>query len=418
MTEISASAASAPQDGPRRCRSRRGRQLTRKARTSFLWCLALFALAHVGLVVATQGRWQELRDPEFGYKLLGLRRQREAEPDRPLVVLLGSSRTGQGLRPGALAPLRTRDGRTAFVYNFSQVGSGPLAELLTLRRLLDVGTRPDFIAAEILPALLGRKFDAYGNPKSGVSRLTWSDICLLERYVPEPGALLREWLECQVASWHAHRFTLMNQYAADFLPWRLRMDPWRAIDAWGWSDLGLDTEKPVHDPRALELAYRTYHEELQRFHIAPRQDRALRDFLDLCRQQDIPVVLYLMPEGRIFQSWYPPAVRACIHRYLTGISKEYGVPIVDPRNWMADDLFLDSHHLDRRGATRYTRRFGTDVLAYLINGELDAIPSLLVPMHEPYPREPAPRLEAQSRPAEAAPPTLSINGGSAPATEK
>jgi hypothetical protein len=392
--------------------------LAGKARASFLWCLAFFALAHVGLVIATQGRWQELRDPEFHYKLAGLRQVQASDPDRPLVVLLGSSRTGQGLRPAVIPPLRTRDGRTPYVYNFSQVGSGPQAELMTLRRLLDDGVRPDFLACEILPPLLGRKFDACGNPKVGVSRLTWSDVSLLRHYSPEPAALLREWVECQLTPWYANRFSLLNQYAADFLPWRLRMDSWKAIDAWGWSDLGVDTPNPVKNPRALQVAHDTYFEELQRFRVSPMQDRALRDLLGLCHQEGIPVVLYLMPEGRIFQSWYPPAVRADIDRYLTGISQEYGVSVVDPRNWIEDEYFFDNHHLDRRGAIAYTLRFAREVLAHLVNGEPNAISCVLVPLKGTYPREQTPLLEAQARPAKSSPPMLSINGGPRAANDK
>ncbi len=106
-----------------------------------------------------------------------------------------------------------------------------------------------------------------------------------------------------------------------------------------------------------------------------------------------------MPEGSIFQSWYPPATRAAIEEYLTRISREYRIPVVDARHWMADDYFWDSHHLDRRGATRFTRRFGQEVIPSLVRGKLDAIRPVLVPIPGAYPEEPSepsPLLEAHA----------------------
>ncbi len=389
------------------------RRLTRPARAALLWGLAFLAVSEVALVIATQGRRGELRDPEFGYKLARLRQHRAAEPERPLLVVLGSSRTGQGFRLGVLPECRTLDGRSPFAFNCSLVGSGPLAEFLCLHRLLDEGIRPDWLAIEILPALLGRVFDTCGHPDVGVSRLTWSDVRCLTPYVPDPGSLARHWIEAQLAPWYAHRFPLMNEYARDFLPWRLRVDQWKAVDAWGWSDIGVDTENPVKDPRALEVARQTYQDELKHFHIMPKQDRALRDLIALCRRERIPAVLYLMPEGRLFQSWYVPATRACLEEYLTGISREWDIPIVDARNWIADEYFADGHHLDRRGATRFTRRFGDEVISFLVQGKLDAIRSVLVPIRGPSPenpRESSPRLETKVRPAQPPPPTLSLHG--------
>jgi len=391
--------------------------LAAHTRACLFWGGAFFAVANVALLIGTQGRWPQLRDPEFGYKLIGLRQQMEAEPDRPLLVFLGSSRTGQGMRLGVVPALTTPDGRTLLMYNFSQVGSGPLAELVCLRRLLDAGIRPNWLAIEILPPLLGRPFDAVGHPKAGVSRLTWSDVDLLQRYVPQSFALAHHWFQAQLAPWHSHRFSIMNHYASEWLPWRLRLDHWKVLDNWGWSGTGVETEEPVKNPAAFEVARNTYVEELKHFDIAPMQDRALRDLIALCRQEGIPTVLYLMPEGRLFQSWYVPATRACIDSYLTRLSQECNVPIVDARNWMADDYFLDSHHLDRRGATRFTRRFGEEVIPYLLQDRLDAIPSLLQPIHRAYPQEehkPAARLEARQAPTQTPAPTLSMKDGTSP----
>src|SRR6516164_9193160 len=107
-------------------RGRKKQRLAAHTRACLLWALAIFAAGHGAVLIATQSFWPHLRDPEFGYKLSALRQRLAEEPDRPLLVLLGTSRTGQGVRPGAMPDLRTPDGRKPLVFNFSQVGSGPL----------------------------------------------------------------------------------------------------------------------------------------------------------------------------------------------------------------------------------------------------------------------------------------------------
>jgi hypothetical protein len=395
-------------------RRRKKQRLTAHTRACLLWALAFFAAAHVGMLIATQSFWTHLRDPEFGYKLSALRRQRAEEPDRPLLVLLGSSRTGQGIRPGVLSELRTADGRIPLVFNFSQVGSAPLAELVVLHRLLDAGIRPDWLAVEILPALLGRTVDAFGDVGTGISRLSWRDVRLLSDYVRDPQTMKHRWYKDQLHPWYAQRFSVMNHYASNCVPWRLRLDHWKQLDRWGWSDIGQEDQPLVLNPTALEVTRTTYYADLQCLRISSMMDHALHDLIALCRQQNIPLMFYLMPEGTIFRGWYVPAVHERINDYLTRLSRETGVPIVDLRTWMEDKYFGDSHHLYRKGATLFTSRFGPEVLACLVQGRLGALPSLLAPISVPYPEEPSdrePRMQVKTRPAHPPSPTLSINHG-------
>jgi hypothetical protein len=371
-------------------RERKKQRLAAHTRACLLWGLAFFAAAHMGIVIATQSFWPHLRDPEFGYKLSALRQQRAEEPDRPLLVLLGSSRTGQGIRPGVLSELRMPDGSVPLMFNFSQVGSGPLAELVTLHRLLDSGIRPNWLAVEILPALLGRKVDAFGDVGIGTSRLSWKDVRLLSHYVGDPQTMKRRWYKGQLYPWYAQRFSIRNRYASNCVHWRLRLDcvhwrlrlhHWKDLDRWGWSDIGQDNQPLVMNPTALHLARQTYYDDLKYLQIASMQDRALRDLIALSRRENISVMFYLMPEGAIFRGWYAPAVSERINTYLTRLSRECGVPIVDLRTWMEDKYFVDSHHLNRMGATLFSRRFGPEVLAYFVQGKAASCPFLLTPLY-------------------------------------
>ena len=395
-------------------RKRKKQRLAAHTRACVLWGLTFFATAHVGMLIATQTFWPHLRDPEYGYKLSSIRRQLREEPNRPLLVLLGSSRTGQGVRPGVMPELRTPDGRVPLVFNFSQVGSGPLAEFVILHRLLDAGIRPDFLAVEILPALLGRTVDAFGDCGISISRMSWRDVLLLNDYVHDPEQMRHRWFKDQAWPWYAQRFTVMNHYVSNCVPWRLRLDHWKQLDRWGWSDIGQDNQPLVMDPTALHVTRMTYYNDLKTLQIASMQDHALRDLIALCRRESIPVMFYLMPEGTIFRDWYAPAISERINNYLTRLSRECGVPIVDLRTWMEDKYFGDGHHLYRKGASLFTSRFGPEALECLVQGRLEALPSLIAPLSVPYPEETpdqGPRMQVKTRPAHPPSPTLSINRG-------
>ena len=80
-------------------------------------------------------------------------RQRLAEsPGRPLVIALGSSRAANGISPANFVDWEPRNGPRPVFFNFATLGGGPIRELLTLRRLLAHGIRPDWVVAEVWPA--------------------------------------------------------------------------------------------------------------------------------------------------------------------------------------------------------------------------------------------------------------------------
>ena len=122
-----------------------------RAKLALLWgALAFLAGQGVLAYVITRSH-PEIRDPEFGYRLLRLREQGASAPDRPLFLILGSSRTLSGICPPALPGWPADAGPEPRVFNFSLLGAGPVRELLTLRRLLADGHRPDWLLLEVWP---------------------------------------------------------------------------------------------------------------------------------------------------------------------------------------------------------------------------------------------------------------------------
>src|SRR5437763_10517665 len=110
------------------------RRFSRRSAFALLWGVAAFFLGQLLLGVIVEHWWTEARDPEYTAKMQRLSARRAEAPDRPLVLVLGSSRVQMGLRAGDLhADL---NGRPALVFNFGLGGGGSMLEAISLQRLL------------------------------------------------------------------------------------------------------------------------------------------------------------------------------------------------------------------------------------------------------------------------------------------
>ena len=330
------------------------RQLNRQGRSALLWGLASFVALQVVLAVGIELRFPELRDPEFGRKLTRLCARTTARSPRPYtVVMLGSSRVLFGFDASRLeGDLGRAVGGPAVVYNFGLTGAGPLAELLTLRRLLARGVRPDLLLVEVLPALLSERCDE--KERFPALRLWRDDLPLLERY----GARRRaDWWMAQPVPWYEHRFAILSRLLPQLLPDALRQDwAWCCDDA-GW--VRSDSQPtPTQRQAAEEHARQEYAYLLADFRPGEPACRALREVLDVCRRENVPAALVLMPEATTFRAMYSPQSRARTDALLADLGRDCGVRVIDAREWVADDDFWDPHHLRGPGAVTFTERLG------------------------------------------------------------
>jgi hypothetical protein len=231
--------------------------------------------------------------------------------------------------------------------------------------------RPDLFLIEVLPPLLTDYFVEADN-RLPADRLGRSDLKLLERYVASKQRLKEDWWLSNAVPCYSHRFAIMSWAAPSYHPLRLRQDWFRECDRSGW----VDTPAPMNTHQwraaALEHARREYVAGLEIFHLGGLSCQALREQLEICRQEGIAAALVLMPEGSDFHSWYRPADWAEIERFLTELSREFGAPIVNAREWIADEGFSDSHHLLKAGAEKFTQRLGREVLPALLADKLKA----------------------------------------------
>src|SRR5258707_277123 len=126
----------------------------RHARGTFIWTAAAFAIVQLGLTLTLECCRPNRNDPEFEIRASLLERARHAEPDQPLLLVVGSSRFVTAFRPECMPELRTPSGEVPIAFNFSHFGAGPFVNLIEIHRLLAAGVRPRWMVMEVLPAYL------------------------------------------------------------------------------------------------------------------------------------------------------------------------------------------------------------------------------------------------------------------------
>jgi hypothetical protein len=338
----------------------RPRRMKKSARAVLLWSLASYAVAAVVLDVIMD-RWcpapfEQVYRTKWG-ELCQLTSQ---EPDRPLVIMLGSSRTDGGFEARRLDGLPAPDGRPLLAYNFGVPAAGPIHEYLYLRQLLERGIRPRLLLVEFLPPLFN----------DGRSRLiseenwtipAWMSPLQLVRiapYLAHPIRKEREWVEARLAPWYVHRPSLTGWVQEKlYPPSPPHTIPWYH-DRWGMRYP--ETLSPAEYAFRSGVA-RDYIPTLGRFRMGKEPARAMRDLLECCRREQIPVMLVLTPESAEFRSWYSPECRATTMGLLKNLRTAYGVEVIDATHWLNDDDFVDGHHLDVTGVEKYTTRLLAEV---------------------------------------------------------
>jgi len=342
----------------------------RRARAALACGLAVFVAIQVAHNVVLDGPGAAMRDFEYGVKLDRLRARLLEAPERPLTLILGSSRSANGVLPGPLAAAARADGRRPLVFNFALTGFGPVQELMLLRRLLRRGVRPERVLIEVHPALLHQAPGVFGERTwMRVDRLENCDLDVFHRYCAESGGWSWRnpddwpwpwWHGRLVPAW-SHRISIVNRLAPTWLEASSRQDYFNQIDALGWLPSPFPPPTDENRRRWGENARNEYARAFERFHVTARADGALRELLEVCRGEGITAALLLMPEGSNFRGWYPPAARREIETYLARLRTEYGASIFDATTWCDDDDFADGHHLLREPAARFSERLGREL---------------------------------------------------------
>jgi hypothetical protein len=346
----------------------RRRPVAARARTALLCGAAAFVLGQLALALAIEWRLPQLRDPHYAHKEERLLRRLAEAPAPPRTVLMiGSSRTVSALRGQEVERALAGPGGAPVVFNFGIPGAGPLTELLTLRRLLARGVKPDLLLVEVLPPVLAGHVPLAEVTRMDPARLWHADLPLVERYLPD-SKVRAGWWEALPLPCHSHRFAIVSETSPGLLPLHQRLDWFRVIDDSGWGPPPNPDHGAERRRLGTENARREYTYYLTDFRLGGPNPPALRELLDLCRQQGIVAVLVLMPEGSDFRGWYPPPAWAQVEGFLAELRRDYGVAVVNARDWLPDEEFADSHHQFPEGASRFSERLAREVIAPRLAG--------------------------------------------------
>ena len=324
---------------------------------SFTVFVLLVVAVNLALAVALEHGPPHLRDPEYGLRLQSLRERQREDPHRPLTVILGSSRTAQGLRPDVYEQAATDE--SPLLFNLSQSGGGPLLQLLTLRRLLADGVRPAAAVVEFWPPFLRGDAMFREQDRISPSRLRNVDEPTVRQFFVEPEMAWTARHGDSFVPLIAHRRNLLTRLCPDWLPQVERTDEvWRHLDGWGWWP-GRITATPEQIAAGWPTVEGFYGPMYITYHIDPTHDRAYRTLLAECQTHGIRVTLVRMPESPRFRSLQIPQAVEMYEGYLSNLLTEYRVPVIDGRDWADPDHLPDGFHLTQAGATEFTRRFAS-----------------------------------------------------------
>jgi hypothetical protein len=334
--------------------------MKRCGRAVLLWSLGFYALIVLALNTVMD-RWC----PAPFEKLYRIKweqlRQRAAESrDRPLVVMLGSSRADGAFQAGRLDGLPGPDGRPLAAYNLGIPAAGPMHEYQYVRDMLEEGIRPRLLLVEFLPPL-------FNEPHANlISEENWAapdwmsahQFMRLHPYFARPVRKASEWVEARLAPWYVHRFSL-NAWLVE----HIHTPPLPTVVPYPHDPWGCRCPEPITPEvrAARALVARDYIASLQRFRLGRGPTQAMRDLLECCRSEHIPVALVLSPESAEFRSWYRPECRAIMRDLLGELQATYGVEVIDATGWLDDDDFQDGHHLGVSGMPKFTDRLIAEV---------------------------------------------------------
>jgi hypothetical protein len=324
--------------------------------------LCIFGLYAAALVAAACGldRWHPTRDSAGAVKLASLRRLLAREPGRPLVVMLGSSRTYALFHARRLDGLAGPDGRPVLAYNFGVPTFGPLHEYLLLRQMLAAGIRPRLLLVEVPPPLMNEPREEAVSEETWTASewLTLPELATLGPYFAWPLSKCRAWLESRLAPAYAFRDRLREALQEPFAP-RRPVSREFFCDARGFQLPEWLT--PAACARRLEVSRREFFDSLQAYRLGNGSARALRDLVDLAHRERVPLVLVLPPESSTFRGWYAPGALEPLDRLVADLHRAYGVPVVDATGWLPDEDFADGHHPLAGGAEAFTARLIEEV---------------------------------------------------------
>ncbi len=339
------------------------------SRATVFWFVLVFLAMHV--VLAAVSSDPRVRDPEYGRRASQLRARIAENPGRPLVLVLGSSRPAMGLRPSEWEATRPADPAhpDPLIFNMALIGSGPMMELMALRRIYADGFRPSLVLLEYWPPFLHHDQEWKEDNRVALDRLMDEDRQVVRDYFPDPRHVEADMNWRQRNPIWGYRERLLVQILSRWVPPEKRTDwTWDDLDGWGWKP-GIDLEAMVDEYRttAHTRCSEIYSKQFAAYQISSHAKRAFSETVALAREHGAEVGFVYLPESSEFRRLYPARVERMGRVFLDKMSRELNVPVMNCRDWVDDGFVVDGFHLSRAGAAAFTKKFGPAVAAKFPN---------------------------------------------------
>ncbi|QJW96529.1 hypothetical protein [Frigoriglobus tundricola] len=303
-----------------------------------------FVLVLLGVWAAVEAAVPEITDTDYFVRLRVVKATAADHPDRPLGVVIGSSRVLHGFQPEQMPD---EPGGPVWV-SAAHMGAGPSLTRLILHNLLRDGVRPAAVVIELMPTFFTRENEGFV-----CAHFALADMPLVHAYSDAPFGYEYHFLR--------HRFKRIGDLARADDPFAGQEVP---LPRGGRSSI-LNDLSPEDRARYMASAMAA-NGAVKKMAVRPAADRAFRDTLREAAEHGIPVVLLRMPEGPVFRSWYDPDGLRAFDEYVARTAGEFGTPVIDARFWLDDENdFYDSHHLLKGGGAKFTARFARELSAAL-----------------------------------------------------
>jgi hypothetical protein len=343
---------------------RRRRHVRASGRTVALWAVCLYVVAQLPLL-AVKDRWQSIGPLYESRKWPRLRQLVQSEPDRPLAIMLGSSRVCWAVQAGRLNGIRGPEGEPYLFYNFGIPATGAIHALLYLRDMIAGGIHPRLLLVEFVPPLL---CEAHGTRASEeffvpMAWTTRRDLLRLSPYLSRHGhQKVYEWFSARIVPWHFLRNLLVDDVRGHITGQPTRPAP--KVDEWGACILG---PPPPPEQRATDTAqtFDAYRAVLANYRLGVGPTKALRELLELSRREKMRVVFVVMPESSAFRGLYSAKAREETRELLASLVGEFRTDLIDANEWLDDEDFEDGQHVISAGAEAFTLRFYCELQSIL-----------------------------------------------------
>ena len=336
------------------------KQQRRLNRKTVCWYLLGILMVHVGVSIAVERARPALRDPYYTERVGRLIERCAEHPDRPLLLVLGSSRSRMGLDPEVV----TRTDKSFLVYNFSELSAGPMLEQVFLRRLLAQGVRPEMVLLEVVPLQFASGLGVTSEAtRLDQSRLTWDEMTTVAGSYRFRISAYVKWLKTHGLACVSKQPELHEALGID-TP-RVPSSSTVGGDRYPYGFMPSHTLPEDRRVAAIQDHLARFGPQLKGSHLAAGPAHALRDLIGLCRREGLPFAVIYMPECSGLRDLYPPEFLAEFDSLLADLRSEGDFELIDARAWVPDEGFWDAHHLHIDGAPVFSARFAQEAIPVL-----------------------------------------------------